>query len=513
MVNAKPVQERLAEKAQAGSEQPAFTDSNQTVITLEPLNPEPELKVEQCKEQLRLVQQQLKLERAKTQRLQTALQETQQEFFTLKTEFNQQLEEKVSQRTLELQLLHNLSQRIGYTLNYEELFRSMLENLHLVVPCDVTGGILLEDRNCNLFLKTNRNLSPSAQAEIQQLLLDSIAKVNGLEVTHELLCLHQLNSDSTEPTQLPIEQIGSYFLVPIIANPDQDKKIVGLLFVGTEREEMLTEDHLRLLYAIANQASISVQQLRLLLTAEQSQLENEKFRQALDKERELNELKSRVIRTIAHEYRTPLTIISLAAESLKKQYSRLNNEQRLNFLEKIRNATQHLANLVDDVLLMNQVEGGEMEFNPCKLDLAVFCRQLVNDFQILVNQGQSILFIHQGSEVDAYLDKKLLRHILTNLLSNAIKYSPEGSTVLFQLTCRQNQAIFRVQDHGVGIPPEDRPRLFESFHRASNVATLPGTGLGLAIAKNCVDLHRGEISFETAVGVGTTFIVKLPFTR
>lgn len=513
MVNAKPVQEKLAGKALVGTEQPALMDSNQTAVTLESLNPEPELNVEQCQEQLRLIQGQLQLERAKNHKLEAALQETKQELRTLKAEFSEQLAEKVSQRTLELQLLHNLSQRIGYTLNYEELFRSMLEHLHWVVPCDVTGGILIEGQNCNLFLKTNRTLSATAQAEIQQRLLDSIAKVSGSDMTNRLLCLHQLNSKLTETTQLPIEEIGSSFLVPIIADPEQNKRIIGLLFVGTEKEEVLTEDHLRLLYAIANQASISVQQLRLLLAAEHSQLENEKIRQALEKERELNELKSRVIRTIAHEYRTPLTIISLAAESLKKQYSRLNDEQRLNCLQKIRNATQHLASLVDDVLLMNQVEAGEMEFNPYELDVVEFCRQLVNDFQILVNQGQSILFIHQGSEVNAYLDKKLLRHILTNLLSNGIKYSPEGSTLLFQLTCRQNEVIFRIQDQGVGIPPEDQPRLFESFHRASNVTTLPGTGLGLAIAKKCVDLHRGEISFETTVGIGTTFIVKLPFSR
>jgi signal transduction histidine kinase len=108
------------------------------------------------------------------------------------------------------------------------------------------------------------------------------------------------------------------------------------------------------------------------------------------------------------------------------------------------------------------------------------------------------------------MDEKLLRSILGNLLSNAIKYSPQGSTVQLRLTCQENQAVFQVQDQGIGIPNADKQRLFESFHRASNVGTVSGTGLGLTIVKNCVDLHGGAIDVESEVGRGTTFTVTLP---
>ncbi len=121
--------------------------------------------------------------------------------------------------------------------------------------------------------------------------------------------------------------------------------------------------------------------------------------------------------------------------------------------------------------------------------------------------------IAQGRYTNACLDEKLLQHILTNLLTNAIKYSPQGSTVHFDLTCQDRELIFQIQDEGIGIPPEDRERLFESFHRAANVKNIPGTGLGLAIVKRCVDLQGGKIAVTSQVGVGTTFTVTLPLNN
>jgi len=104
----------------------------------------------------------------------------------------------------------------------------------------------------------------------------------------------------------------------------------------------------------------------------------------------------------------------------------------------------------------------------------------------------------------------LLRHILSNLLTNALKYSPPGNPVEFGLTCAAGQVMFRIQDHGLGIPPEDQARLFETFHRARNVRNIPGTGLGLTIVKRAVDLHGGTIEVDSQVDMGTTVTVRLP---
>jgi signal transduction histidine kinase len=117
---------------------------------------------------------------------------------------------------------------------------------------------------------------------------------------------------------------------------------------------------------------------------------------------------------------------------------------------------------------------------------------------------------HQGEYTEAWLDENLLRHVLSNLLSNAIKYSPSDSAVELNVVCRESEVIFEVIDRGMGIAPEERMRLFESFYRGNNAGNIQGTGLGLAIAKQCVDLHGGQIGVVSEVGVGTTFTVKFP---
>jgi signal transduction histidine kinase len=110
-------------------------------------------------------------------------------------------------------------------------------------------------------------------------------------------------------------------------------------------------------------------------------------------------------------------------------------------------------------------------------------------------------------------DETLLKHIVSNLLNNAIKYSPPDSTVLFELIKQEKTVILKFQDQGIGIIEADQKQLFQPFHRGENVGTIPGTGLGLSIVKQCVIAHRGEITVNSQLGVGSTFTVTLPITK
>lgn len=240
------------------------------------------------------------------------------------------------------------------------------------------------------------------------------------------------------------------------------------------------------------------------------QLVMSELRKTLEKERELSEFQSRIITTLSHEYRTPLTTIQSSAELLENYSYKWTEEKKLTHLHRIQTSTKHMTNLVSDALLIGKAEANKLEFNPVPLDVEQFCRELVEEMDPDGMSLTTITFSSQGDSNDAYLDEKLLRQILTNLLSNAIKYSPQGGIVQFDLECRDGVVRFSIQDEGIGIPAADQNRLFESFHRASNVGTLPGTGLGLSIVKKCVDLHGGQIAVESAVDVGTTFTVTLP---
>ena len=165
------------------------------------------------------------------------------------------------------------------------------------------------------------------------------------------------------------------------------------------------------------------------------------------------------------------------------------------------------------MLFINKAELEKVEFNPVLIRISSFFEEIVEGLKITVDKKHQLFFKYNGSCDCANFDPKLLRQIITNLLSNAIKYSPNGGKITLSLNCENNQVVFQVQDEGIGIPEEDQPKLFESFSRAGNVGTISGTGLGLSIVKKCVDLHGGEITVKSEVGVGTTFTVKLPLAK
>jgi signal transduction histidine kinase len=171
---------------------------------------------------------------------------------------------------------------------------------------------------------------------------------------------------------------------------------------------------------------------------------------------------------------------------------------------------QRMARMLDRVLLIGQVDAQMLEFRPGPMDLFALCRAIVEEARVLQPKSDcKVVTRFPASPPPGLFDAKLLRHILGNLLSNAIKYSPGGGEVAFRISIQPDCTVFEVEDQGIGIPPEEMPHLFESFHRASNVGDIPGTGLGLAIVKNSVELHGGKIAVRSEPGRSTCFTVTL----
>ncbi len=237
------------------------------------------------------------------------------------------------------------------------------------------------------------------------------------------------------------------------------------------------------------------------------------IRVALKKEKELSELKSRFWSMVVHEFRSPMSAILSAAQLLEHQSQNFSEMKRREYLYLIQENIRSMNQVLNDTLILASAEGGNLEFQPESLDLEQFCCNLVEQMQFTADPKHQIVFISKGECVEAFLDKKLLWHILSNLLSNAIKYSPQGGKVYLELDCPNREAVLRVKDTGIGIPPTAQEHLFEPFKRAENVHNIPGTGLGLTMVKQCVDLHGGQIAYESFVGVGTIFTVTLPLTQ
>lgn len=306
-------------------------------------------------------------------------------------------------------------------------------------------------------------------------------------------------------------KIDSYVLVRAIRYAIERANTLTRLRHSEEQLQRLNEE----LECRVTEQTDELRQKNQFLQSEISERQRleEELRHALVKEKELSDLKSRIISVVSHEYRTPLATILSSTELLEHYgHSWAEDKKQRHFL-RIQSSVHHLTRLVNDVLMFSKAEAGKLEFNPVSLDLVEFCRELVDELQMTAGVKHNINFLCLGTQQKACLDERLLRQILTNLLSNALKYSPEGSKVQFELVFGEDILTFRIQDEGIGIPLKDQPHLFDVFYRSSNVGTISGTGLGLAIVKRCVDIHNGQITVESEQGVGTMFTVILPLNK
>jgi PAS domain S-box-containing protein len=231
---------------------------------------------------------------------------------------------------------------------------------------------------------------------------------------------------------------------------------------------------------------------------------------SLAREKELSALKTSFVSMVSHEFRTPLGIIMSSSEILHAYFEQLEKVEREQHLHSIQKNTRRMANLMEEVLLLSRVEAGKLTLDPQALDLPALCRRLVDEVLSATNRRSSIELTVNAEVGEAYLDERLLRHILTNLLTNAVKYSSEGAPVKFLVARLATKVRFDVIDTGIGIPEEDQKWLFNAFQRGRNVGTIPGTGLGLVIVKRCIELHRGTIRIHSAAGRGTRVEVEVP---
>jgi signal transduction histidine kinase len=165
---------------------------------------------------------------------------------------------------------------------------------------------------------------------------------------------------------------------------------------------------------------------------------------------------------------------------------------------------------MEEVLLLGRVDAGKVTFRPAPIDLRTMCERLIDEVRSATEARCPIQLHFTPADRPARGDEGLLRHILINLLTNAVKYSPSGNAVELHIGQQEAFVIITIRDHGIGIPAEDLPHLFDAFHRGRNVGDVPGSGLGMVIVKRCVDLHGGTIQCESRTGEGTTFAVRLP---
>jgi PAS domain S-box-containing protein len=252
---------------------------------------------------------------------------------------------------------------------------------------------------------------------------------------------------------------------------------------------------------------------RLIVTlhdlALQKQMEAH-LRSALNREMEINRLKTQFLSVASHEFRTPLAVIQSSADLLDHYWNRQTDGERRERLVQIKKAVATMRQLTDDLLLHVRTETGALEVHPEPLDINALCQRVVSEMTLTQDKAVPVILHPAPTPRPVQADLNLMTLVLRNLLSNAIKYSPNGKTVSLSVDQSNSHTVLTVHDDGIGIPLNEQPHLFTPFFRASNVGRIAGTGLGLSIVRRAVELQGGAITFESAPGQGTTFRVTLP---
>ena len=235
------------------------------------------------------------------------------------------------------------------------------------------------------------------------------------------------------------------------------------------------------------------------------------LQQALNKEKEVVEMKSRFVAIASHEFRTPLSSIEFAVKFIKGQkFQQDFHAEVYAKLEGIEKQVKHMTYLLDDVLTYGKSQAGQIQLILSKIDLHDFLNKIVEDVANNTKNTHVVKKEFSSLPGEISTDEKLLRSVLINLLTNAIKFSPEKSDVYLTVQGDRNQLMISVRDEGMGIPEDEVEKIFEPFIRGKAVAAIQGTGLGLAIVKKAVELLKGSIQAESKIDIGTTFTVRIP---
>lgn len=305
--------------------------------------------------------------------------------------------------------------------------------------------------------------------------------------------------------------IGTNYLLQF---PEKDrdfaKKYLENAMDGEEVdfELKIGKDYYHFIATLLDESNVDVH----LLVVEEKITEKKKAQEEiiknLEREKELNELKSRFVSMASHEFRTPLSTI-LSSVSLINRYDDSKKEKRDRHVNRIKSSVQNLTSILNDFLSLEKLERGLIVTEKIDIRIGSFIKETVDEVSGVLKPEQVIRTSLPENGKEIYSDPKLLKNILLNLLSNASKYSESSSTIYLDVSAEEELRV-SVKDEGIGIPEHEQKNLFQQFFRAGNVTNIQGTGLGLNIVKRYVDLLGGSITFKSKQNEGSTFNVIIP---
>nr|WP_298238446.1 PAS domain S-box protein [uncultured Algibacter sp.] len=334
-------------------------------------------------------------------------------------------------------------------------------------------------KNIGYSLEELKNMTPldikpnDNRAEFRKT-IDILLKKNVEKVEFETV--HQRKNGTKYPVEVHLQ----------LSNLGERNVFVAIILDITERKNYTTK--------LENKVEERTQQLKV----------------ALSKEKELNELKTKFLSLVSHEFKTPLSGILTSSQLLSKYQLTEHQEKRGKHLKIITDKVYFLNNILNDFLSIEKLETGKVNYKFGHFKLSKIVNEVVYNANMLLKEGQQIKYPENIDDLSLYQDEKIFQLIFFNLLHNAIKYSAEGSVIDLQIKQDKTLTTLTVKDEGIGIPEKDKKSIFERYYRAENVVNIQGTGIGLNIAKNHLENLGGSIYFESKENVGTIFTITFP---
>ena len=325
------------------------------------------------------------------------------------------------------------------------------------------------------------------------------------------MTLSALKKDGSEfPVEISLghfksedQQYAIAFVIDITRRHDYENKILL-----QQAEMALVNEEIKKMN-INLESTVIERTIELQKTLVELEASKEHLTKSLEKEKEVNDLKSRFVSMASHEFRTPLSTVLSSISLLAKYNTTEDQPKRDKHIDRIKSSVKTLTDILNEFLSLGKIEEGKVEVRAELFDISEFINGITNEMIVLLKAGQEIKYEHSGN-TSTYTDSSLLKHVLINLISNAIKFSPEHATILISCKVDNENTTIKITDQGMGIPMADQIHLFERFFRATNATNIQGTGLGLHIVGRYIEILSGTISYESELEKGSTFKIVLP---
>lgn len=429
----------------------------------------------------------------------------------------QQLDtEQISKFNIEI-IFNHKNDSFVWTYMSVSVIKNSENKYYICQFIDITKRKIIEDENKILLEENNRN---------KQIQLDEAKNLYRLLAnnTVDLVCLH--NIDTTFKYVSPsIQKLLGYTPDELIgrspldyAHPKEVQEIQTKLtaYLAEEMDEPVvarfkTKSETYIWIEIKANLIIEKGVTMGFQTSSRDVTTRKKADEAIEKslakERKLNELRTNLVSTISHEFRTPMTTIRTSAELINMYLEGQNIENESRLLKRVNTITveiDRIVELMDAVLTISKEDSGKTNFSPSTFDLKTLSEEIIDKNFTELKDNKSVEVSCKGDNFHIYADKNLIEYSISNLLNNAFKYSENSKNVKLKINSKGSQCIIKIIDYGIGIPKEDQNKLFNTFYRASNTNGIQGTGLGLHIVKNFVEKNNGKVTLESTLGKGTT---------